>query len=89
MGLTNNLELQKKAKEGGYAIPAFNTSNLEITQAIIEVAEEMRSPVIIATSPSAMKYAGAKEISAIVRSLATRQVSRYRFISTTERTSKR
>lgn len=71
MGLTNNLELQKKAKEGGYAIPAFNTSNLEITQAIIEVAEEMRSPVIIATSPSAMKYAGAKEISAIVHSLAT------------------
>jgi fructose-bisphosphate aldolase class II len=72
MSFSNNLKLQQKAREGAYAVPAFNTSNLEITQAIVEVAEELRSPVIIATSPSAIEYAGIEEISRIVRSLAAR-----------------
>ncbi len=67
--LANNLELQSKGKEGKYALGAFNTNNLEITQAIIEAAVEKDSPVIIATSESAIKYAGLKEISKIVRSL--------------------
>ena len=58
------------AKKDGYAIGAFNTSNLEVTQAIIETAIEKRSPVIVATSPSALTYAGIKHISNIVRDLA-------------------
>jgi len=67
--LVNNLELQSKGREGKYALGAFNTNNLEITQAIIEAAVEKNSPVIIATSESAIKYAGLKEISKIVRSM--------------------
>jgi fructose-bisphosphate aldolase class II len=70
--LYTNKEIQMEAQKNGYAVPAFNTSNLEMTQAIIEVAEELKSPVIIATSTSAISYAGIEEISAIVRGLGSR-----------------
>lgn len=70
MSLTTNLELQKKAQQGKYAVGAFNTSNLEITQAILEAAAENSSPVIIATSQSAIEYAGIETLSNLVRTLA-------------------
>lgn len=56
-----------KAYQGHYAVGAFNTSDLEITQGIIEAATEMRSPVIVQTSEKAISYAGLEEISSIVR----------------------
>lgn len=70
MPLSTNLEIQIKAKEKDYAVGAFNTSNMEITQAIIEAAEEMRSPVIIATTEKALKYAGPDVLGTIVQLLA-------------------
>ena len=70
MSLTTNLELQKKAQQGKYAVGAFNTSNLEITQAILEAAAENSSPVIIATSQSAIEYAGIETLSNLVRTMA-------------------
>jgi len=60
----------KRAYKEHFAIGAFNTNNLEMTQAIIEAADEMRSPVIIQTSEKALDYAGIDEISQIVISLA-------------------
>lgn len=68
--LVTGIELLKKANEEGYAVGAFNTSNLEITQAIVEAAEEMKSPAIIQVSEGGLKYAGIETISAIVRTLA-------------------
>lgn len=70
MSLANSREILEKARKGGYAVGAFNTSNLEVTQAIIETAVEKRSPVIVSTSPSALAYAGIRHISNIVRGLA-------------------
>lgn len=54
--LTTPQKLYKKAREGGYAIGAFNTSNLEITKAIIEAAEELKSPIIIETSEGEIDF---------------------------------
>lgn len=54
--LVNPIELYKKAKKGGYALGAFNTSSLEITKAIIETAEKLNSPVIIETSPGEVGF---------------------------------
>ncbi len=54
------------AQEQKFAVGAFNTANLELTQAIIGAAEEMHSPVIIQTSEKAIEYAGMEEIAAIV-----------------------
>lgn len=46
------------AQEGKYAIPAFNVHNLEITKAVLETAEELRSPVLLAATPGTVKYVG-------------------------------
>ncbi|MBI2953349.1 MAG: class II fructose-1,6-bisphosphate aldolase [Chloroflexi bacterium] len=70
MPLTTSKQILEAAKRDGYAVGAFNTSNLEVTQAIIETATEKRSPVIVSTSPSAITYAGIEHLSTIVRSLA-------------------
>ncbi|PWI57849.1 class II fructose-1,6-bisphosphate aldolase [Sulfoacidibacillus thermotolerans] len=42
----------------GYAVGQFNVNGLEYIQAIVEVAEEERSPVILGISEGAMKYVG-------------------------------
>jgi ketose-bisphosphate aldolase len=48
----------KNALENGYALPAFNYTNLEGIKAVIEAAEEMNSPVIIQVTQGAIDYAG-------------------------------
>ncbi|MBN2619750.1 class II fructose-1,6-bisphosphate aldolase [candidate division WOR-3 bacterium] len=68
--LANLNDILPKARKFGYAVGAFNTSNLEITQGIIETAESMRSPVIVATSEKAITYAGIENISQIIITLA-------------------
>ena len=70
--LVTNKELQVEAKKGKYAVGAFNTSNIEITQAIIEAHEEVNAPVIIATSTSAIKYCGIDILSSVVRQMAAK-----------------
>ncbi|OQX95796.1 fructose-1,6-bisphosphate aldolase, class II [candidate division KSB1 bacterium 4572_119] len=68
--LVTNKYLQTEAQKGQYAVGAFNTSNIEITQAIIEAHEEKNAPVIIATSTSAIKYCGIEVLSSVVRKMA-------------------
>jgi fructose-bisphosphate aldolase class II len=58
MGLVPSSDILVPARQHGHAVGAFNTSNLEITQAIFEAAADLKSPVIVATSESAIKYAG-------------------------------
>lgn len=58
MGLETGLTILQAARAGQYGVGAFNTNNLEFTQAIIEAAEETRSPVMIAMSEGAIKYGG-------------------------------
>ncbi len=68
--LTTSKNIFKKAQKGGYAIGAFNTSNLEITKAIISAAEKMNSPVIIETSEGEMKHLTPEISAAEVKELA-------------------
>ncbi len=51
-------QLLDHAADHGYGVPAFNVNNLEQIQAIMEAAEETRSPVILQASAGARKYAG-------------------------------
>ena len=62
-------ELYKTAEEKNVGIGAFNTNNLEITQAIVSAAEELSLPLIIQTTPGAIEYAGLKELFGIVKTL--------------------
>ena len=57
MPLVTSKEMFKKAYEGGYAIGAFNVNNMEMVQAIVEAANECKSPVILQVSAGARKYA--------------------------------
>ncbi len=57
------------ARKRGYALGAFNTGNLEMTQAIINAAVVKKSPLIINVSESAIEYASLGAITAIIRSL--------------------
>jgi len=61
------------ARKKGYAVGAFNTSNLESTQAIISAAAAKRSPVIINISEAAIDYAGLQTIISIARSLGEKE----------------
>lgn len=68
--LVNPKEIFKKARKNKYAIGAFNTSSFEITRAIINTAERLKSPVIIETSEAEMKHLGADIVYAEVAVLA-------------------
>ncbi len=58
MQLVNAKGMIKKAKEGNYAIPAFNINNLEWIKSVLTACEKAKSPVILETSESAVKYMG-------------------------------
>lgn len=58
MPLVTSEKLLLDAQKGGYAVGAFNAENMEMVQAIIEAAEELRAPVIIQTTPGTVKYGG-------------------------------
>ena len=70
MGLQNSKQLFKHAIENNYAIGAFNFVNLETLSAILDAATELNSPVIVQCSTGAIKYAGIKEIAAMVQAKA-------------------
>ncbi|PAE14383.1 fructose-bisphosphate aldolase, partial [Virgibacillus sp. 7505] len=50
MPLVSMKEMLNKAKAEKYAVGQFNVNNLEFTQAILQAAEEEKSPVILGVS---------------------------------------
>lgn len=58
MPLVSSRELLERARQGRYAVGAFNADNMEMLQAIVEVAEEERAPVIVQVSEPTIRYAG-------------------------------
>ena len=68
--LVSAKEMLDKAKAGHYAVGQFNINNLEWTKAILETAEELKSPVILGVSEGAGKYmTGFKTVSAMVKAM--------------------
>ncbi|MGX6980173.1 class II fructose-bisphosphate aldolase [Vagococcus elongatus] len=62
MALVSAAEMLKNAREGKYAVGAFNTNNLEWTKAILQGAQEANAPVMIQTSMGAAKYMGGYQV---------------------------
>ncbi len=58
MALVSAKEMLQKAKAGHYAVGHFNINDLEWTKAILETAQECKSPVILGVSEGAGKYMG-------------------------------
>jgi fructose-bisphosphate aldolase class II len=59
----------QEAMENGYAIGAFNTSNMEVTQAIIRAAIHTNSPIVVQASEKTLNYAGDKVIISLINSI--------------------
>ena len=59
MSLVTTKEMLNDARDRHYAVGAFNVENMEMVQAVLAAAERLRAPVIMQTTPSAIKYAGA------------------------------
>ena len=57
MSLVTTKEMFKKSIEEKFAVGAFNINNMEFVQAIMDAAYAEKSPVILQTSSSAIKYA--------------------------------
>jgi len=53
---SKTLEILKDSLKSGKAVGAFNTSNMEITQAIIVAANNLKIPCIIQVTASTMEY---------------------------------
>ncbi|MBE6042971.1 MAG: class II fructose-1,6-bisphosphate aldolase [Clostridium thermopalmarium] len=70
MPLVTTKQLLLDAQKGGYAIGAFNVENMEMVQAVVEAAEELKSPVIMQTTPSTVKYADMSYFYATVKNAA-------------------
>jgi len=68
--LVTNKELLQRAKREAYAVGAFNIQNLESLLAVVEASEEERSPVIVAVTPGAIKYAGLNYLARLVKTAA-------------------
>lgn len=54
--LTDTKQMLEKAREGGYAVGAFNAENAEMVFAIVAAAQACRAPVILQTTPSTLRY---------------------------------
>lgn len=70
MPLVSMKDMLNNGKENGYAVGQFNINNLEFGQAILQAAQEEKSPVIIRVSVGAANYMGGfKLIVDMVKSL--------------------
>ena len=65
-------EVLQDAQAKKYGVGLFNTINMEMARGVIEAAEELRSPVIIGTAESLLKYAPLEELAYILAPMAKR-----------------
>ncbi|MBE5040104.1 class II fructose-1,6-bisphosphate aldolase [Ructibacterium gallinarum] len=65
--LVTGKEILDHAHKNGYAVGAFNVVNMEMLQAVVNAAEEEKSPVFVQTTEGALSYAGIGYLSAMIR----------------------
>ncbi|MDL1912872.1 class II fructose-bisphosphate aldolase [Chloroflexi bacterium CFX6] len=70
MSIVNAKEIMVEAAKNGYAVGAFNITDLLQFEAVIDAAIETKSPVIVQTSVKPSKFLGTNMMVAIYRTLA-------------------
>ncbi len=73
---TQAKKILQKAQRNNYAVPAFGTFNLEMTQAIVRGAVAKKSPLIILVSPKTTQYSGAEIIVSMVKSVVKQEMQK-------------
>ena len=69
MPLENMKAMLAAAKEGAYAVGAFNILDYNSTKAVIEAAKDLKAPVIIQTSAKTVIFWGSSAIMSWIREL--------------------
>lgn len=72
MSIVSTKEMLQDAKLRKYAVPAFNIHNLETIRVVVEAAEKLKSPVILAATPSTVEYSGSEYLVAIAKAAASK-----------------
>ncbi|MQC18368.1 MAG: class II fructose-bisphosphate aldolase [Chloroflexi bacterium] len=73
MPLSGAHELLAGAERGGYAVPGFNVSNIEMIQGVLDAAQAKRAPLFMQFNPSNLDHIGGVEVAAVlVRTMAAR-----------------
>lgn len=62
----NPIQIIKNAQKGKYALGQFNITTDEQIKAIVEIAKDLKSPIIIGTSESERKFIGVNQVVALV-----------------------
>ena len=70
MALVTSKQMLLDAQKGHYAVGAFNAENMEMVQAIVQAAEELKAPVMIQTTGGTLKYATPKMFANMVKAVA-------------------
>jgi len=72
MPLVSSTQMLQAARAGKYCVGAFNVHTLEMLQAVVEAAEELRSPVILQSTVGTVKHLGPDYIAAAATVAANR-----------------
>jgi len=67
MSLVSSLEMLTHARQEEYAVVGFAAYNLETVKAAIDMAETLRAPILIQTTPSTLAHAGIEYIASMVK----------------------
>ena len=67
--LFNERKMLDLALRDGYAVGAFNFSSIEVMRAIVDAAENVQSPVIVAMSQSGLKFTSAEYVCDVMNSV--------------------
>ncbi len=67
------IEILTKAMKGGYAVGAFNTTNLEFTQGIVRAANELERDCVIQITPKTMRYGCAPVMLKMIEAVVERE----------------
>jgi ketose-bisphosphate aldolase len=70
MSIVTAKEILLEATEGGYAVGAFNVTNLIQLEGVVEAAVDKKAPLIIQTSVTPSKFLGRDVLVAIYRAVA-------------------
>ena len=60
------IDILKDAMKGGYAVGAFNTSDMEVTQGIVRAAAKLSRPCVVQATTSSLDFSGDKMLKYIV-----------------------
>ncbi len=67
------LDMLRKAMKKKYIVPAFNFANFEILKGLLQASDELKCPMILQVSESAMNYFGDEILAGIISGLKKRK----------------